>query len=926
MAANIRVVFLNARGVRQKTLEIADWLPRAGIDLAIFAETNLSPEHCFRVDGYRSLRLDKLPGGPVQGRGLLALFKECLTVELFNSHQTTNFDLITLRLKVQHHLEWLYVSGLYRSPSNQDMDTTRIADCCGFPLSLLMGDFNCHHKLWGSRCKNNQAGCVLAELLEQDHGAPVLLNTPSEPTFYFHEDANSWEVLDLALTSPLLCHYVTEFSVAPEGTDLDSDHLPLFVDLNMDPLSDPGQLPPLFQFKQTDWEGFQMRLEQLLEFDPAVNKPLESPDDLDRAVQAFIAAVQQTTAATVPKKGKTKLSLPASILAKITARRAARRLYQHTGIIVHRVEATRLSNSIREDIKEFKANRWTKFCESISSEDIDPATFWHKVAIITGRRPKTWQRDIVDMQGNTAKDPAAKASAFASFLEQKMVPEPSTDPEHSAAVHNFYHHLVNHQSQSLDAAGSGLQEISGGNLVDALDSLPNSLSCGPDGINNLILKKGLTVRVQSLVLHLFNVSVCLGYVPSAWKAARVIMLPKPNKPKDQVSSYRPISLTSCLGKLLERVISKHLVSFCEENMLFGKHQCAYRRSHSTLDPLVRLTQDAAVALRIHKILLSVFLDVEGAFDKVPHPDLLYRLHSLKIPPLIINWVLSMLQNRDVYVNVDGADSLPFSPVAGVPQGGVLSPILFLLYVSSIPDPSAHKASLSQYADDVAAWSVDNKVHLAADRLQAYIHRLEAWMGTWGIKVNPGKSQLLLIASKRVPTQLPVIKLHGTRLEYSKKVKFLGVIFDARLTFAAHMSKVIMETQRRVLTLYKIRCLTQLAPRTIINLYKAYVLPVFTYAAPILLSVAKTSMCRLDTVQRRAVRIAFSLPRDSHNTSVNRLAEDNNLCVVQDRFHKLALQWLANSHPDHGFRDPPKILPNRFHKRLIPPLHKLCHNF
>ena len=218
------------------------------------------------------------------------------------------------------------------------------------------------------------------------------------------------------------------------------------------------------------------------------------------------------------------------------------------------------------------------------------------------------------------------------------------------------------------------------------------------------------------------------------------MIPKPDKDRSNAENYRPIGLTNCLAKVCETVVKNIVLEHCESLNVFGETQSAYRKHRCTTDTLIKLTHYVSEAFQWSEMLGLVCLDVEKAFDAVWRLGLIHKLNSIELKIPIIKWINSFLSQRNVYVKINTTVSASFCPTAGVPQGSVIAPILFLIYVSQLPKM---KAQISQFADDFALYNRSRSTQLIQNNLQSSLNSHIDWCDHLKIKINLNKTQYMI---------------------------------------------------------------------------------------------------------------------------------------------------------------------------------------
>ena len=205
---------------------------------------------------------------------------------------------------------------------------------------------------------------------------------------------------------------------------------------------------------------------------------------------------------------------------------------------------------------------------------------------------------------------------------------------------------------------------------------------------------------------------------------------------------------AAIMKLFEWVIEKRLRKHLEDNGFFSKYQSGFRKSKSTNDHLFRLSQTIMESFNRGEHVIAPFLDVEKAFDNVWHNGLRYKIYQLDLPTKLCRWLSDFPVGRVIQVKIEGFLSPKVYPKAGVPQGSNLSPLLFLIYVNDMPNPSHHQTDKSQFAYDAGQWAVSKNIDLAVEYLQRDLDKLARWCAKWRIKLNPEKTKVIIFSKSR----------------------------------------------------------------------------------------------------------------------------------------------------------------------------------
>ena len=736
---------------------------------------------------------------------------------------------------------------------------------------ITAGDFNLHHPLWNPpqyRRHDQQAEELIEGMLQQ---GMQLMIPPGTVTFPEAKTA-----IDLvwgnehAINNMLKCHIAME-------NDHGSDHLPIEIILNLTPQLTTPARPP-YNFTKTDWKALKNKL---LEYLPPLPErhTLTIEENIDRFANDLTEAIRKAIAETTPRKKPSPFSKRwwNEELTRLRKElNQMRNSHSRTYSNVDWTEWKKKRNEYNQKVRNAKYNTWREFVEAADEKSI-----WTIKKYMDSKPTQHYIPTI----NETATTNEEKAIQFREVLLPALSSLPLADTSDINALHMYP------EPMPLNPTITKQQ------LERAVGKLAPDKAPGPDEITNRVLKKNFSC-LQTHLLALVQACLDIGYFPSTFKKTLTIVLRKPNKPDyTKPNAYRPIALECTIGKILESITTELLSYLIETHDLLPTNHFGARPQRTTEDAMMVLSENIYGAWKCGEIFTAVFMDVAGAFNNVHHNRLIHNMKQRCIPLQIVKLVQSFLTKRTTQLRFNGTTSADINIEAGIPQGSPLSPILFMLYNAELLEiPKTPDLALG-FIDDIAYGTSGLTAEGNIERLQTILSKSEEWKEKHGAQFEPSKYMLIHFTRNTRLNVTAGIQLNSTTILPGKEARYLGVIFDQKLKFHAHVDYATKKGTKFALALSSIARITWGTPfKYVRRLYTAVIRPRTQYAAAIWHrpedtrnSPATKQVSRLTSVQRLAMKTITGCFK---TTSTAALQHETELLPIELELRKQIAKYLT----------------------------------
>lgn len=868
MGQLIKLALWNANGLAQHSQELKSFILHNQIDVMMISETHFTMKSFLKIPDY-NIYTSNYPDGTAHG-GTAIIIRSTI-----KHHELPKYDKQHLQASSVALVDssgTICISAIYCPPRHiiKNQQFSEFYKLLGHRF-IAGGDYNAKHQNWGSRLTTPRG----RELMNTIQNLNLQYSSTGEPTYWPSDRCKIPDLLDFCVTKGITRNSLTCIS----SLDLSSDHSPVLITLMLSSsmINTPGQAS-LFN-NQTNWDLFRYIINERLNSELS----MKTGDELDEAVEHLTCTIQRSAwAATSNRKTIKKPEMcTGEIRCAIATKRKLRKIWQNNRTPRNKTKLNQAVQKIKRQLRNERNNRMSSYLQQLSPTEATEYSLWKATQYL--KQPK---QPIPPIRhgADWARNDQQKAQAFADHLINVFQPHPSDNNEEESEIQEFL-------AQPFQLSPP-IKKYRQSEVVEAIKHHINPKKApGYDLIKGKVLSE-LPTKATRMITMIFNAILRLSYFPVQWKVAQIILIAKPGKSPEDVSSYRPISLLPILSKLFEKLFLKRLRPIIEAKKLIPDHQFGFRQNHATVEQIHRVANTIGRSLEDKQYCSAAFLDITQAFDKVWHVGLLYKIKK-NLPDTYYRVLKSYLENRHFQVKLSSAYTKLFPIAAGVPQGSVLGPLLYLLYTADLPKTDS--ATIATFADDTAILASHMNPLQASRLLQTNLYQIQNWLKKWRIKANESKSTHVTFTMRR--ETCPPVMLNSKELPQKESAKYLGMHLDRRLTWKTH---IFMKRKQLGLKFSKLLWLigkrSQLSLENKLLVYKVIIKPIWTYGIQLWGAASHSNIEILQRFHSKTLRTIVNAPWYVPNKVVLR---DINMSSVKDEIKLFSSKYQTRlgSHPN-----------------------------
>lgn len=847
----LHILSWNANGISNKKIELEELIHDNNIDIFLLQETFLKPSHSFSIANYKIYRNDRLTGR--QGGTLIGIKKNLIHQRTQNL-QTQEIENTSIEISMDDGSTYTIISA-YLSPLKNILTEDLDILFKNTNKTILGCDLNSKHNAWKCRITNTKGRQLHSHAERYNYN----ILTPDKPT---HFSVNHRpDILDFFIIKNVnrMFHINTEDA-------LSSDHNPVFLKTH-NWINNIG-----FDESQSkiNWRKYTQELEKINREIPTLDNTIDLENEVTKIEDEIKTSI---TLATTTKRGKYKYeAIPYELKELIKYKNRLQKRVRLLQYPPDKIFLSQLKNLIKKEIYNFKNEKWGEIIRSLDEGDENHKNLWIWKKRICGKKNR--EQPIHGPTGLLYTE-KSKAECFSNMLQNQFAPNIDLDD-------NIDHEeWVEERALQIESTPfvPELREVTDEEVIGIISLSKNRKAPGEDGIRNKHLKM-LPLNYIKYITNLFNKMLILGHFPNNWKNAIVVMIPKAGADSRFPQNFRPISLLGALSKIGEKIIRNRLIEEINDNKLIPDEQFGFIENHSTEGQALRLAECIYQNFEYKKHTPVVFMDVAKAFDKVWHDGLILKLAEFGIKQQFISLIATFIRNRTYQVRIGNEISEKKSIEAGVPQGAVLSPLLYDLFTADIPTNTPN-TRVYTYADDTAVAAYSTHLNLSIKYLQTALDQIITWMKKWKIKINENKFQAVIFSRRKTDNREELI-VNNKTITWKKTAKYLGIRFDMRLTWGCHITQTIdrIENRCNILSSF-LHKKSKLNKENKLLLYKQVIRPIALYGSAVWGTTALSHLRRLDTCQNKILRKLANAEWFIRNTNIR---QELNINTLQQEIH------------------------------------------
>lgn len=735
------------------------------------------------------------------------------------------------------------------------------------PPFILLGDFNAHNPIWGSLSYNTKGRAIEQIILDNQ----LFLVNDGNHT-YSHPGTGTNSCIDLTIASTNIATKL-KYKVQPPHL---SDHRPILITTKKR-VSESIENPTI-NTNKTNWARFQFILG---------NKTIAEESNINDRVVEFTKTVLEAITESSPSpnysSGKTPVpwwsqELNTLLKTKNKAFRTFARSPTSTNLADYRLA----KNTFRNCVKSSKKQTWHSFIQGINA-NTNPREYWKAISKMNGDHTAPRLITILDDIGEQISDNVVICNSLAKTFVGTI------NPAHTIAKNNLERAYNNKATPMTYTMAQINSPITSHELYNNLKYTKIHTAPGVDQISYLIIKN-LPGNFSSYLLNIYNTIYMSGQYPDSWKVAKISPILKKDKDHFNPKSYRPISLLSCLSKLLEKIICNRISFWLDTESLLSRTQLGFRKGMGTTDAITKLHDYVVESLNNKEHVDCIALDMTGAYDNCWHQIILSKLSSWGMAGNIFKTLESFLKDRQLFVHANNELSETYNLHQGIPQGSPLSATLFTVAINGLAEilTATPDLELTIYADDIIIFARSKKTDQPRNpQIQSALDIMREWCSKRGFSIAPTKSQHIHFCRfyrNCVPLSF---NIGNTPIPSSNLFKYLGVLFDSKINFTTHIDNTKTNCIKRLQIL---KCL---AGRTwgcnqeqLINIGNCLIRSKLEYASQVIMNTNKKNIYKLTVVYNTFLRVATGALRTS---AIERLYKQANTTSLRCRFQILAIR-------------------------------------